>query len=271
MQSFKFKPYPETNGVVTAYLHTPISEIRNPRTAYPSVIICAGGGYEFTSQCDKDPIAFGYLAAGYNTFILDYSCLEEAKNFNPLKELSATVMAIRANATEWACHPNQIAVVGFSAGGHLACSLATMWNHPEFTAGFDNQGEANRPDAIVLSYPVITADEHAHVKSIEFVSGETDKTSEKFQLFSLDKRVHKNMPPVFVWHTVADTYVPVENTIKLITALQKNKISYECHLFPTGGHALTSCTHETGTHNAHNRQWFDLSINWLNKTFNYKL
>lgn len=270
MKIMEFKPFPNTDGSVTAYLHTPITEMEVHRNRYPSVVLCPGGAYVFVSQREYDPVALEYLSAGYNVFVLSYSIESHAKDFTPLKELSRTIMMIRENSAEWFCDPDKICVCGFSAGGHLAASAATMWDNEEFKKVFDTKGGLNKPNGAILCYPVITAGEFAHQLSIETVSGSAPGT-EKYRFFSLEDRVDEKTCPVFIWHTATDDAVPVENTIRFISSLQKHKISYECHIFPTGGHGLSVCTEETGSPDKHNNQWVALSKNWLSKLFDYHL
>lgn len=264
MKSFEFVPFEGTEGKVTVYLHeSPMDKKIN----YPVMVVCPGGGYGYCSPRESDPVAFEYFSKGYNVFILNYSVGENAKNFTPLKELSSTVMCIRKNAQEWNCIQDKIAVCGFSAGGHLVASIATLWNNPKFLEEFDNENGLNKPNTVILSYPVIVAGEFAHQGSIDRVSGNNEDLHE---FFSLEKQVNKDTCPCFIWHTVADPVVPVENTLMFVTELQKNKIPFECHIFPKGNHGISVCTNEVGTLDAHNRQWVDLSINYLNKFFAYK-
>lgn len=267
MKKITFSPVEDENVFVNAYLHETLPEITNFRNKFPAVVICPGGGYVFLSEREADPVALRYFAAGYNVFILYYSVGEKAVDFRPLKELSETVIAIRKNATEWLVNTDKIAVCGFSAGGHLAASLGTLWNHPDFLKNYDMQAGLNQPNAMILSYPVITADERfAHRSSIETVSGSVLGT-DKANFFSLENRVSKSTVPTFIWHTVEDTTVPIENSIRFISALQEHGIPYECHFFPTGGHGMSVCTEEVASFDSYNARWMDFSIQWLNKTF----
>lgn len=271
MEKITFRPFEDREAYTDGYLHDPITEMTEHRERFPAVVVCPGGGYEFLSQREADPVALQYFAAGYNVFILYYSISENAKNFGPLKELSETVCKIRENADAWRVDPEQIAVCGFSAGGHLAASLGTLWNNETFLRQYDNRGGLNRPNAMLLCYPVITADQRlAHAGSIETVSG-SPLGSPGADFFSLEKQVTADTAPAFLWHTVEDDVVPIENSLRMVSALQAQKIPFECHFFPTGGHGLSVCTQEVGNPDAYNARWMDMSIRWLDKLFAYHL
>lgn len=269
MELINFQPLADSGASVTGYLHTPIWEMDIRRERFPAVVVCPGGAYAMVSEREAEPIALPFFARGYNVFILTYSTGEKAKDLLPLRELSETLRAIRSHR-EWRVDPEHIAVCGFSAGGHLACSLGTMWDDPALLKCYDNHGGENRPNAMILGYPVITADEFAHVGSIENVSGCKQGTP-GYAYFSLDRRVSEKTCPAFVWHTAEDDCVPVENTLKLLLALQKHKISYEAHIFPTGWHGMSACTEETGSQDSYNARWLELAIAWLDREFSYRL
>lgn len=269
MEKIEFRPLDNSNGSVVGYLHTPVWEMPVRREQFPAVVVCPGGAYAFVSEREADPVALAFFARGYNVFILTYSVGEKAKNFQPLRELSETVRTIR-NRPEWRVAPEQIAVCGFSAGGHLACSLGTMWDDPELLKVYDNHGGENRPNAMILGYPVITADEFAHVESIENVSG-CKKGTPGYSYFSLDQRVSKNTCPAFLWHTAEDDCVPVENSLKLAAALSREKVPFELHVFPKGGHGMSVCTGEVGCPDDYNARWVELAAAWLDREFGYHL
>ena len=153
----------------------------------PAIVICAGGAYRWLSPREKDPVALFFSSMGYQSFLIEYSVGEKAGALRPLRELAECVRLIRKNAEDWHIEADHIAVLGFSAGGHLAASLGTLWQRPELSLG-----EACRPDALVLCYPVITAGEFAHEESIDNVSGGDPELKE---FLSLEKRVTANMPP----------------------------------------------------------------------------
>jgi acetyl esterase/lipase len=252
---------------LTGYLQefTQDGGIRNIR---PSVVICPGGAYRFLSERERDPVALHFLSLGYNAFILDYSVGEDAKGLNPLVEASEAIMKIREHAVPWMCDPYHIAIMGFSAGGHVAASLAILHDHPRLKELLDTKDGANRPDAAILCYPVITAGESCHRESLDWVSGGSE---EDRALFSLENQVSETTVPSFVWHTVTDDAVPVENSLLLASAFRAHGVPFELHLFGHGVHGLSMCNEEVGTPDKACAQWVGLCTTWLNDRFDYRL
>ena len=223
------------------------------------------------SEREAEPVALAYFSAGYHTFILNYGVMENAKDFQPLCQLAAAVAHIRRNAAEWSVDGKKLAVCGFSAGGHLAASLGTLFNEESFLKVY-GESEDIRPNAMILGYPVITADEYAHVESIENVSG-AKKGSEDYLWFGLDQHVDAQTPPAFVWHTAEDQTVPVENSLKLVEALSAAKVPFELHVLPKGVHGMSVCTKEVGELtpvSIYNGRWVSWSITWLNELFEFQ-
>ena len=227
----------------------------------PALVICPGGAYQWRSPREKDPVAFEFLSMGYQVFILEYSTEEKAKNFRPLKELAETVRTIRKNHEEWHIDPEKIAVLGFSAGGHLAASLGAFWNDPELNLGADS-----RPDALILCYPVISTKEFAHEESAKWVSGDDPVMRDRLHL---PDHISSDFPPTFMWHGGQDTSVPVENSMMLAAALKRCRVPFEYHLFETGVHGISTCTQEVETPEEYCRQWVSLCKMWINRRFKY--
>ncbi len=269
MLCFCFQPEGTGNCHVHAYIQT---GGRSPEMAsqnLPAIVICPGGGYQMVSDREGEPVAKAFFRAGYHVFVLHYAVGAEASGFRPLCQLAATVAHIRNHAGEWLVDEKKVAVCGFSAGGHLAASLGTLYNEKRFLDIW--QGDPNiRPDAMILGYPVLTADESAHVQSVETVSGARAGT-EAYSWFGLDRHVDKQTPPAFLWHTATDEAVPVENSLRFASALSAAGVPFELHIFPQGGHGMSVCTQEVGTEDAYNGRWVAWSIAWLNRQFSFTL
>lgn len=167
------------------------------------------------------------LSLGMNAAILRYSLIPDEFPC-ALYEAAYAVRYLREHAKEWDCDPDKIIIAGFSAGGHVAASLGTMWNSKELE-GFvkeylHTEPEMIRPDGMLLGYPVITSGEKAHRKSFERLLG--TRYEQLLESVSLEERVTKDTPQTFLWHTVTDGAVPVENSMLFAQALQKEHIGF---------------------------------------------
>lgn len=275
MNIFEFVPEGAQDCTVRAYLQTgwQLEEMKD-LPDLPAVLICPGGGYSMVSEREAEPVAKEFLAANYHVFILYYSVGEKASGFQPLLQLASAMAHIRRHAKQWHVDPNHIAVGGFSAGGHLAASLGTLYNDEKFQKVWekspafcwDGVSCSIRPDAMILSYPVITADEFAHKGSILNVSG-AEEGSEEYRYFSLDAHVDPDTPTAFLWHTAEDTCVPVENSLRFAAALSAAKVPFELHILPEGYHGTSICTKEVGSDMPYNRRWVGWCLQWLDKVF----
>lgn len=232
----------------------------SPEWRRPAVVVVPGGGYSMVSKREGEPVASRFFAKGYQVFILTYLCQPDGVRYpEQLTELAAAVDYVKKNAAEMKVNPEEIFVVGFSAGGHLAADLAVEWPCVGQKTGLDLDC---RPKAVGLGYPVISYRCKHEGSFVNLLSGYTEEA--KAQLckeLSLDERVTKDTPPAFLWTTVEDSCVPVENTLYFALALNKNEIPYELHIYPKGDHGLSACDWEVNPSCApflrKNAQWTD--------------
>lgn len=234
----------------------------------PAVLICPGGGYGFTSPREAEPVALQYVAAGFHAFVVYYS-VAPARHPQPLRDVSRAMNIIRAHADDWHIEEQRIAVCGFSAGGHLAASLGVFWDQPYCSDVPGLTRGQNRPDALILCYPVISSGPFAHRGSFENLLGPS-ASPEDVHAMSLEHHIHAQTPPTFLWHTVADSAVPVENALLFAQGLRAQHIPFELHIYPHGAHGLSLATAETddGTgQDAHISSWHRLSTEWLWQVF----
>lgn len=239
----------------------------------PLVIVCPGGGYEYKSQRESEPVVMKFLAAGFHCALMNYSCAP-AKWPAAARELAHAVVIARENAADWHVKADAIFVNGYSAGGHLAACLSTIWNDPVFYQEFDEAIPENteedrpvwRPDGAILAYPVITMLEKTHAGSRDNLLGK-DAGPELLESKSLEKRVTKATVPAFIWATKEDGSVPVENSMSYACALQRENIPFELHIFEKGGHGLSLANLLTATGTGHlipaDEVWTDMAITWL--------
>jgi len=240
----------------------------------PFVLICPGGGYVMTSDREADPIAFAYLADGFHVGVLRYSVGADAFYPNPNVDLSVALRIVRENAARWHADPDRVAVCGFSAGGHLAAMQGVHWNDREIMRRSACENGENRPDALILGYPVITSGKYAHNDSIHNLlykieaQGNREEIARMYDFVSCEKHVGAHTPPVFLFHTRLDQTVSVCNSILFAQALAENGIDFEMHIFEKGNHGLAMCNHTTDVAGADiidkdAEPWMKMSCNWL--------
>ena len=232
-----------------------------------AVIVCPGGGYQVLAPSEGEPVALAFLAAGVQAFVLDYS-VEPIRYPVALMELAASVAWVRSHAEEYGIDPRRIAICGFSAGGHLAGCASNLWNHPVLEP-LGLAPEEMRPDASILCYPVITAEARkGHCLSFARLLGEGTAVPPEL---SLEQSVTENTPPTFLWATVTDSTVPVENTMVYASALREHSVPFELHLYGDGPHAMGLATRESAWspeyENPHAATWHELCVEWLNRLF----
>ena len=216
-------------------LDTPSDKIKIQKR--PMIIICPGGGYEKTSYREGEPLAMHFLNSGYHACVLRYS-VKPAKYPTALLELGVVMKLAHEHAKDWKVDEKYILLHGASAGGHLAANLGVFWNQPWFCQKLETEAYKLKPAGILLSYPVITSNKKlGHLPSFRNLLG--NQFEEMEEKLSLEKYVTNDMPPCFIWHTVTDQTVPVENSFLLAMALKEAGVSVELHIFPEGEHGLS--------------------------------
>ena len=252
---------------LTAYIAGATPDVP-PSLKRKAVLICPGGSYRYCSNTEGEPVALAYLAAGFNTFVLDYSVTsanEEGKKFpGQLIEAAMAMKFIKDNAEKFHIDPEYVFVCGFSAGGHLAASLGTLYNSEYVKPALDMPENYARPAGMILAYPVITSGKYTHAESIKNILHEGAENEEARRAVSLERRVDENTVPAFIWHTRTDALVPVENSLLLATALAENGIPFELHVYPDGPHGLSLANSVVGRVNDTAAQWFSESVRWMN-------
>jgi acetyl esterase/lipase len=248
-----------------------------------SVIICPGGAYRFLSPREAEPVARRFLEKNWRPYILRYSV---GKNLGtaPLREAAEAVRLVREQDAA-AGRKRPVVLCGFSAGGHLAASLGVHWNNAAVFPGAASR-VPQRPDGLVLAYPVISAGAFAHRESIERLTGTASPAAAAGGIspdgtaagggqpgggdfFSLEKHAGPDTPPAFIWHTAADKSVPVQNSLLFAEALARCGVPVELHIFPRGVHGLSLATPEVDEpeagrlSDAHVARWFELCVEWL--------
>lgn len=222
-----------TGGRLTCWVQRTPVEV-SPGRNRPAILILPGGGYHHTSPREAEPVALRFAALGYAAFVLHYSCLPSAFPI-ALREAAMAMRYIRQNAGMFEIDPNKVALLGFSAGGHLCGCLGTLFDSPE-VADLGTP-EQLRPDALGLCYPVAVSWGRTHEGSFDNISGGDHDLRQRL---SLDRLVRPDMPPSFIWHTREDASVPCRNSLILAQAMEGAGVDFALHIYRKGKHGLST-------------------------------
>jgi acetyl esterase/lipase len=205
-----------------------------------SVLILPGGGYANLAQHEGKGYAEWFVAHGFTAYVLKYR-LGSANYHHPvmLQDAARGLRMVRAFAKRDGLDPQRIAVIGSSAGGHLAATLETQFDSPEAKPAQTDaiDAESARPDLAILCYPVITMGEFTHLGSRTNLLGK-DPAPELVKQMSAENRVTAQTPPTFIWSTYEDKTVPIENSLAFAQALRKAGVPFSLHIYEKGSHGL---------------------------------
>jgi acetyl esterase/lipase len=223
-----------------------------------AIVVCPGGGYQRRADHEGEPIARWLNSLGISAFVVHYR-VAPYRHPNPLSDAQRAIRTVRSRAQEWNVDPARVGILGFSAGGHLASSSGTHYDNGQANAEDAIERESCRPDLLVLCYPVISFVAFAHSGSRTNLLG--DPADPQFaELLSSENQVTAQTPPTFLWHTADDAAVPVENSLLFASALSRNKVPFELHVYESGRHGLGLAEEIAGV-----RAWTDACAIWLAK------
>lgn len=242
---------------LTAYIQQPSREMATVDVK-PAVLILPGGAYMFCSDREAEPIALAYAAEGFQTFILRYSVQKNAAGNQPLKEAGEAIALMRQNAAQWHINPEQIAVCGFSAGGHLAAWVSLKGSE--------------RPNAAILCYAatrLTKANEYSPIAAVLLGEQYSQKDADNIDLAL---HVGPDAPPMFAWSTSEDVLVEVRSVLAMADAYAAAGRPFELHVFQRGEHGLSLAKPFTANgrmamSDPHASAWHSLSVEWLWRLF----
>jgi len=240
-------------SVPTLTVFLPPKELANGT----AVIICPGGGYHvLLINWEGSRIAREFNKKGIAAFVLKYRLPSDRtmrdKSIGPLQDAQQAIEMVRQRAVEWNINPNQVGIMGFSAGGHLAATAGTHFTHP-FLEKWN--GISLRPDFMILIYPVISfTDSIGHIGSRGFLLGPSPSKAQ-IEFYSNEFHVTRHTPPTILIQATDDSVVSVKNSLYFYKALHENGVPAELHLYQKGEHGfLTAPPFD---------EWFGRCLYWM--------
>ncbi|MBD2869211.1 alpha/beta hydrolase [Paenibacillus arenilitoris] len=223
----------------------------------PAVVVCPGGGYGMRAYHEGEPIAQWLNGLGISAFVVRYR-VAPYQYPCALLDVQRAIRTVRREAVRFGVDPGRIGLLGFSAGGHLSANAGTSFDPGNRDAVDPIERQSCRPDLLVLCYPVITMkDPFTHQGSRENLLGK-DADQAKIVRHSNELNVTKDTPPTFLWHTSNDGAVPVENSLLFASALGKQGVLFDLHVYAKGRHGLGLAEDEP-----HADGWTDTCASWL--------
>lgn len=203
-----------------------------------AVIVCPGGGYNVLAPHEGEPFAKWLNDLGIAAFVLKYRLIKDGYHIPEiLGDAARAVRTVRANAEAWGLDPKRIGIMGSSAGGHLSATLSTRFDDGRPDASDPIERVSSRPDATILCYAFILFDRNDKPERHERFLG-PEPTAEQIRAYSPALNVAEKTPPCFIWQTVEDPGVVVENALVMADALRKAGVPFDLHLYQKGRHGI---------------------------------
>jgi acetyl esterase/lipase len=225
------------------------------------MVICPGGGYGHLAPHEGEGYARWLNRHGVAAFVLKYRLATDGYHDPAMfQDATRAVRLVRSRAADWNVDPRRVGIMGSSAGGHLAASVLVHGGPGAAEAGDPVDRETARPDLGILCYPVITMGPFGHQGSKENLLGASPAPGRE-DWASLERHVTAATPPTFVWHTVADAGVQVENSLLFAQALRAEGVPFDLHLYQEGGHGMGLGSHAVNAGEPH--PWAADCLYWL--------
>jgi len=238
---------------LTIYLPAP------PQATGAAIVVCPGGGYgALAMDHEGHQVARLLTSRGVAALILKYRLGPRYHHPAMQQDVLQAIRYARWKAEDLKIRKDRIGVMGFSAGGHLASTAATLFDGGNAASAAPIDAVSSRPDFAVLIYPVITMNQDStHKGSQRNLLGDSP-SSELLQKLSTDKQVTPRTPPTFLFHTNEDAGVPAENSVQFYLALRKAGVPGELHIFQKGPHGVGLAPADRAL-----RVWPELLFTWL--------
>ncbi len=277
--------WPDRDDVaVTAYITPPDPDWPFPADPCPGIVVCPGGAYLNLSPREGAPMALEACVRGYQAFVLEYTVASRAPAGTDLRypaqliDLARAITVIREHSARWHLDPDKLALMGFSAGGHLCASYAVHWHEPWLAQRAGAAPEQLRPAAVVLGYPIADyvlqqsgAQPPMMVESAKALFGTAQPDRSQLEALSPCLHVTEHTPPVFLVHAANDSLVPAGNSLHMASALSEAGIAYELHIFQEGDHGFASGQPMDRSWEAQRNRacaaWLPMAFTWLLKQF----
>lgn len=238
-----------------------LTVFRPDRPNGASLLIAPGGGYKWVVM-DKEGYECGerFARAGLTVYVMSYRQPADgwaAGPATPLQDVQRAMRLVRRRAPD----PARVALMGFSAGGHVAGCCSLMFDRPAYAPLDEADRLSARPDLVLLGYPVASMDPAiAHVGSRRELLGDSP-TPKAQRAWSLEDLARPDAPPTFLLHALDDASVPPANSLRLMAALRDKAVPVEAHFFEEGGHGF-GLRYAAGKPAA---AWPDLALGWIGR------
>ncbi len=223
------------------------------------VVVAPGGGYSrLAMDHEGRQVAAWFNAMGVSAYVLKYRLGPRYHHPIQLGDAQRAIRLVRSRAQEFGLVMNQIGMMGFSAGGHLAATAGTHFAESQGNAAEPIERVSSRPDFLILGYPVISFEPAiAHAGSVTSLLGDAPDRR-LIDAMSADLHVTAQTPPTFIFHTTTDATVPVENAVRFYLALRKAGVPAEMHIFANGPHGVGLALGDPAL-----SMWPTLLSNWI--------